>query len=141
MLTIENQTTLTINEEQLKTIASSLTSREIDLTICYNLTIQEYNRIHRGKNHPTDVLSFPIEADFAQMPLGALVISAEYVQAGAKRFGHHCDDELALLFIHGLLHLLGYDHEIDGGEMRAKEEALIKNFNLPNSLIVRTEES
>jgi len=69
------------------------------------------------------------------------VISAEYVQKGAQHFGHSCDDELALLFIHGLLHLLGYDHETDQGEMRAKEEALIKNFNLPKSLIVRTEES
>ncbi len=141
MLTIENHTTLNINDKQLKTIASSLTSREIDLTICYNPTIQEYNHLHRGKNTPTDVLSFPIDATLPQMPLGSLVISAEYVQEGAQRFGHSCDDELSLLFIHGLLHLLGYDHEIDQGEMRAKEEELIRRFNLPESLIVRTEES
>jgi probable rRNA maturation factor len=55
----------------------------------------------------------------------------------AKLYNHSFNDELALLFIHGLLHLVGYDHEIDDGEHRAKEEEMIKKFNLPNSLIVR----
>jgi len=45
---------------------------------------------------------------------------------------------LSLLFIHGLLHLVGYDHEVDDGEHREKEKELIEHFNLPNSLIVRT---
>jgi probable rRNA maturation factor len=49
-------------------------------------------------------------------------------------------DELSLLFIHGMLHLLGYDHEVDNGEMRQKEATLIEAFALPNSLIIRTEE-
>ena len=141
MLTIQNDTTLPINKEQLETIASALTSREIELSICYNLTIQQYNCEHRGKDASTDVLSFPLDGSFDHLPLGAIVISADYVQAKAHDFGHHCDDELSLLFIHGLLHLLGYDHEIDHGEMRAKEEALIKQFNLPNSLIIRTEKA
>ena len=47
---------------------------------------------------------------------------------------------VTLLFIHGLLHLLGYDHEVDSGEMREKEEALIKQYHLPESLIVRTKQ-
>ncbi len=140
MLNIENDTKLNINHKALERISSTLTSREIDLTICYNPTIQHYNREYRGKDTPTDVLSFPIDSQFEHMPLGAIVISADYVKDKAQLFGHRCEDELSLLFIHGLLHLLGYDHEVDNGEMRAKEEALIKNFNLPNSLIVRTEE-
>ena len=57
----------------------------------------------------------------------------------SKELGHTPQDELALLFIHGLLHLLGYDHECDNGEMRAKEEELIKKFDLPESLIIRTD--
>jgi probable rRNA maturation factor len=139
MLTIQNDTTLNINKKQLETIATTLTSREIELMICYNPTIQEYNHEYRAKESATDVLSFPLEGDFDHAPLGSIIISADFVMQKAQEFGHDCDDELSLLFIHGLLHLLGYDHEIDQGEMRAKEEALIKSFNLPKSLIVRME--
>jgi probable rRNA maturation factor len=139
MLTIQNDTTLNINKKQLETIATTLTSREIELMICYNPTIQEYNHEYRAKESATDVLSFPLEGDFDHAPLGSIIISADFVIQKAQEFRHDCDDELSLLFIHGLLHLLGYDHEIDQGEMRAKEEALIKSFNLPKSLIVRME--
>ena len=55
----------------------------------------------------------------------------------AKEYGHTFNEEFSLLFIHGILHLLGYDHEVDNGEHRAKEEELIKEFNLPDSLIIR----
>jgi probable rRNA maturation factor len=142
MLNIENLTTLENNQKHLETIANTLTSREIDLTICYNHTIQQYNLEYRGKNTPTDVLSFPLSSelvDSIHIPLGSIVISADYIRDIAERLGHSFDDELSLLFIHGLLHLLGYDHEVDSGEMRAEEETLIKRFNLPKSLIVRTE--
>ena len=61
----------------------------------------------------------------------------EYVEQKAKEYNHSINDEFTLLFIHGLLHLLGFDHEVDEGEHRSKEEELIKQFNLPNSLIVR----
>jgi probable rRNA maturation factor len=141
MLNIENSTTLIINTKQLEMIASTLTSREIDITICYNPRIKQYNLEYRGRDSATDVLSFPIDSEFVHMPLGSIVISVDFVKKGAERLGHSIDDEFFLLFIHGLLHLLGYDHEIDNGEMRAKEEALIKKFNLPKSLIVRTENS
>ncbi|MEO1923813.1 MAG: rRNA maturation RNase YbeY, partial [Nautiliaceae bacterium] len=86
---------------------------------------------------PTDVLSFPLE-NIPGMPLGSIVISIDTAKKGAKEFGHSIENEIKLLFIHGLLHLLGYDHEIDNGEMRAKEEEIIKKFNLPQSLIIRT---
>ncbi|KIM07364.1 MAG: heat-shock protein [Sulfurovum sp. FS06-10] len=141
MLTIENLTDLEINIDQLETIAKRVTSKEIDLTICYNPCIQEYNAQYRNKNKPTDVLSFPVESDFEHEPLGSIVISADFVRQKALEFNHKNDDEFALLFIHGLLHLLGYDHELDTGEMRAKETELIHAFHLPKSLIIRTEES
>jgi len=87
----------------------------------------------------TDVLSFPY-MEMPGAPLGSIVISEDYVERGAETFGHSKDDERALLFIHGMLHILGYDHEVDNGEMRVKESELIKAFDLPESLIVRTED-
>lgn len=141
MVTIDNQTTLSINSERVNTIAARLTSREIDLTLCDNPTIQSHNRTYRNIDKPTDVLSFPLEGAFEHTPLGSIIISADFVASKAEELGHTQDDELDLLFIHGLLHLMGYDHECDNGEMRAKEEALIREFQLPKSLIVRTEKN
>ncbi len=145
MLNIENLTQFTFDPKLLKAIAKSLTSREIDLTLCYNNTIQQYNKEYRQKDQPTDVLSFPIASDIidfnnSAMPLGSIVISINYVIQKAEEFKHSEESELALLFIHGLLHILGYDHEKDSGEMRERERLIIDKFNLPKSLIVRTEE-
>jgi len=72
-------------------------------------------------------------------PLGSIVISKDFVLSKANELQHSSQDEMTLLFIHGLLHLLGFDHEVDSGEMRLKEASLIKEFQLPTSLIVRTE--
>ena len=145
MLNIENLTDVSVPIKLLENIAKSLTSREIDLTLCYNPTIQQYNREYRQKNQATDVLSFPIENDMIIsdnnfMPLGSIVISVDFVVQKAEEFEHSSHDEMALLFIHGLLHILGYDHEEDNGEMREEEALIIQRFNLPKSLIVRTEE-
>ncbi len=139
MLNIENLTTLTINNKLLKEIYISLTTKDIDITICDNSTIKKYNSKFRNIDMATDVLSFPISGEFENMPLGSIVISADKVRKRAKELNHSISSELALLFIHGTLHLLGYDHEIDSGEMREKERELIERFNLPDSLIVRTE--
>jgi probable rRNA maturation factor len=145
MLNIDNLTDFAINTQLLEDIVKKHTSREIDLIVCYNSTIKEYNKTYRDKDRATDVLSFPIENDNILladvMPLGSIVISIDFVHTKALELHHSNEDEFTLLFIHGLLHLLGYDHEIDNGEMREKEEALITELNLPKSLIVRTEES
>ncbi|SFV66878.1 Metal-dependent hydrolase YbeY, involved in rRNA and/or ribosome maturation and assembly [hydrothermal vent metagenome] len=149
MLNIENLTNLTININLLEKISILLQKEfrfgEIELIICKNETIQQYNQEYRKKDMPTDVLSFPIEKDMIigeiEIPLGSIIISADFVKEKAKEFGHSNDDELSLLFIHGMLHLLGFDHEIDNGGMRKKEEEIINKFHLPKSLIIRTEES
>ena len=136
-------TNVQLDYQLLEKISEKLTQKEIDLNICYNQTIQKYNALYRGKDSPTDVLSFPLENEIESgaisMPLGSIMISIEYVKNISKELGHSYEEELSLLFIHGLLHLLGYDHEIDNGEMREREEELIREFNLPKSLIVRTE--
>ncbi len=138
-ITIENQTDFPLPINELEMIAKTLTGREIELIICDDDTIKKINAEYRSKNAPTDVLSFPLEGDFDMLPLGSVVISSDKVYQKAEQLGHTPEQESILLFIHGLLHLLGYDHEVDHGEMRAREAELIEAFNLPKSLIVRTE--
>ena len=140
IIDLDNQTTLHVNTEILEEIAASLTKQNIEVIITDNDSIATLNATHREKDTPTDVLSFPIEAVLETMPLGSIVISEDFVKEKAREFGHSEDAELSLLFIHGLLHLLGYDHEVDSGEMRAKEKEIIQAFALPSSLIIRTEE-
>jgi len=139
MIEITNTTTKHIDTRLIEEIVSSITDRDIDILICDNLEIQRLNREYRGIDKPTDVLSFPLEFSSSNMPIGSLAISIDKVYEKADELGHTPEEELALLTIHGTLHLLGMDHEIDNGEMRAEEERLIREFNLPDSLIVRTQ--
>lgn len=146
MIDLDNQTTLHCNLEALENIALMLTNRETELIIVDDETMKTLNLKHRGIKHSTDVLSFPIETPFTEqpifdIPLGSIVISASFVRQKSDELGHGIQDELSLLFIHGMLHLLGFDHEKDNGEMREKEKELIEAFDLPKSLIIRTKES
>ncbi|MCF6243678.1 MAG: rRNA maturation RNase YbeY [Sulfurovum sp.] len=145
MIDLDNQTDLEVNLSALEKIYASLTTAEVELLIVSDDTMQSMNKKHRDKLCSTDVLSFPMDSSFTPesilgFPLGSIVISASFVKEKAKTLEHNIQDELSLLFIHGMLHLLGFDHEKDSGEMREKEEALIKKFDLPKSLIVRTGE-
>lgn len=99
--------------------------------------IQSLNREYRGRDVPTDVLSFPlIDRDDLdkQVPteievlLGDIIISAERADEQAKEYGHSFQRELAYLTVHGILHLLGYDHSSPQEEkvMRAKEEEILE---------------
>ncbi|WP_418185488.1 rRNA maturation RNase YbeY [Aliarcobacter vitoriensis] len=137
MIDLDNQTDFEFDIAIIENISSKLTQKDIELLIVDNLTIQEINKEYRQKDKPTDVLSFPFEGDFSHIPLGTIIISIDFVKDKAKEYGHSEIEELSLLFIHGILHLLGYDHEVDKGEHRQKEEELIKEFNLPDSLIIR----
>ena len=138
MIELDNRTSLEVDATFLATISSSLTEKDIELIITSNQEIKEINFRHRKIDKDTDVLSFPYE-NTPFFPLGSIVISADHVLLKAQEFSHTQNDELSLLFIHGLLHILGYDHETDSGEMRLKEKELIQKFNLPKSLIIRTE--
>ncbi len=138
MIDFDNRTDNAFSLELTERIADALTDRDIELILTDNEEIQTINRDFRQKDYSTDVLSFPYE-DMPMSPIGSIVISFDYVKDGAKKFGHSPDDEFTLLFIHGLLHLLGFDHECDQGEMRAEEASIIRQYDLPESLIVRTE--
>ena len=137
MIDLENNTQFEINISSLEKIVETLTKKDIELLVVRNDEIRILNKEHRKIDKATDVLSFPLDYDFVNMPLGSIVISTDFVEEKAKEYGHEFNEEFSLLFIHGLLHLLGYDHEVDNGEHRNKEEELIKEFNLPDSLIIR----
>ena len=112
-------------------------------------TMREINRTHRGKDSTTDVLSFPLECDFDfqslddtaafERLLGSIVINTELAKAMSESYNHTLIDEISLLFIHGFLHILGYDHEVDNGEQRALEQCIIESIGLKQSLIVRVQ--
>ena len=97
-----------------------------------NLQIQELNRRWRNKDRPTDVLAFAQregeKADPSDPVLGDVVISVEQAKKQAQAQGHSLEKELDLLLIHGILHLLGYEHEHGGRQakkMREKEKELL----------------
>ncbi len=121
-------------------------------TFCCLLTddaeLQRLNRRFRAKDAPTDVLSFPAApgtpllapgARGEQPPvhLGDLAISARRAAAQAREHGHPLEQEIAVLMLHGLLHLLGMDHEADGGRMRRAELRWRRRLDLPAGLIER----
>lgn len=108
---------------------------ELSIRITSSTEMRKLNRRFRRKNKPTDVLSFP--ADIPKLA-GDIAISAEIAAANAEALGHSVDTELKILILHGLLHLVGYDHETDNGEMQAKESTLRQRLKLPVGLIERT---
>lgn len=136
----ENNTEYKIDLEFLEVILNDIASKNIEFILTNNEEIQKINLNNRCIDKPTDVLSFPY-LDMPNTPLGSIVISADFVKEKSDLYNHSFNDELALLFIHGILHLLGYDHEVDKGEHREKEKELIEKYNLPTSLIVRVNES
>ncbi len=139
MIELDNETSLNVDENFINSIVSVFTDKEIELIVITNDEMRVINKEHRNIDSPTDVLSFPYE-NMPMAPLGSIIISKDYVEVKSLELGHTNNDEFALLFIHGLLHLLGFDHEVDNGEMRDEEKRLIEKFNLPKSLIVRTDD-
>ncbi len=140
MLEIDNQTPLKLDFLLLEKIADFLAPIQmVELVLVSNETMRGINRDLRNCDYATDVLSFPLEA-IPHTPLGSVVINAPLAQENALKLGHSLENEIALLFIHGVLHLLGYDHEKDKGEQRQKEGELIKAFDLPLSLIERVQD-
>ena len=97
--------------------------------------LRKLNRDFRGKDESTDVLSFPSERTpgFA----GDLAISIEHARAQARALGHPVEQEIGVLMLHGVLHLMGMDHETDRGQMRRAEARWRRALDLPTSLTER----
>ncbi len=111
---------------------------EVDILLANDQTLRHLNKTFRGKNKPTDVLSFPAPSAFAKKHAGDLAISLETAARQAHTHGHTLGDEVKILILHGLLHLAGEDHETDSGEMAAREATLRAELRLPVTLIERT---
>lgn len=124
--------------EFLDKIANFLSFKDVELIFVDDKQMQELNFTQRKQNNTTDVLSFPLKNVDENLPLGCIAINVDLAIQKAKELGHSYEEEISLLFIHAMLHLLGFDHEGDEGEMREKEKELVEYFKLPKSLITRT---
>ena len=145
----ENETDTTIDAAILdnmkrvieKTVAEEYDGRsfEVSVTIVTNDKIRALNAEYRGKDAPTDVLSFPQFDDHeeeipevCEICLGDVVICEQKAREQAEQFGHSFERELVYLFTHSVLHLLGYDHMEDDEKkaMREREEEIMKQIGL-----------
>jgi probable rRNA maturation factor len=101
--------------------------------------LRRLNRDFLGKDYPTDVLSFPVGQALppASEQLGEIAISVSRARRQSAAFGHSLENEIRILMLHGLLHLLGMDHQTDRGQMKRAESRWRKRLALPASLIER----
>jgi probable rRNA maturation factor len=123
-------------------------SGEVDLTFTDDEGIRELNRTYRGIDRPTDVLSFPMREKSPEEPdivwtdeepddgeldlLGDIVISVPQARRQSEEYGHSLEREIGFLFVHGFLHLIGYDHGNEEAEkvMFAKQEHILAEIGL-----------
>lgn len=140
VLITDEQKAIKVDIDFIKDVATEIMSfikspdnSQLSLVFCDDEAIKELNNEYRGKNQPTDVLSFPIELEnFVPeiRMLGDIVISTDTAVKQAKDYNHSVETEILILLIHGLLHLSGYDHikEDECKEMRAKESEVLKHI-------------
>lgn len=154
---IDNRQETVAVDEVLETMVSRIVEKVLDSEGCeedYEVSIsfvndeeiRSLNKEYRGIDKATDVLSFPMlefteeeqeeEEEGAEyideeIALGDIVISMEKASEQAKEYGHSFERELAFLLVHGMLHLLGYDHEVEAaeGEMFDRQEEILKELN------------
>ncbi|GIQ65342.1 endoribonuclease YbeY [Paenibacillus cisolokensis] len=135
---------------QLAGEAEGLTDGEVALTFVDDAEIRRLNREYRNIDRPTDVLSFamreesdgepgiifgdggPEPEEFPEM-LGDIIISIERAKEQSEQYGHSLEREIGFLFVHGFLHLIGYDHQDEASEavMMEKQEAVLRKAGLP----------
>lgn len=109
----------------------------VDVLLTSSAEMKSLNRRFRGKDKPADVLSFPAEPDAQKRFAGEIAISAEIAAQNAWALRHSPAEEVKILVLHGVLHLRGYDHECDNGQMARRERQLRAKLHLPLGLIER----
>ena len=112
--------------------------RAFDCLITTDSELRRLNREFRGKDAVTDVLSFPAaRLPRGSGPLGDIAVSLGRAREQARAFGHTVEQEIQVLMLHGVLHLLGMDHETDAGRMARAEKRWRAVLGLPDGLIER----
>ena len=115
----------------------------VNVLVTSSTAVRALNRRFRRKDKATDVLSFPAEVppkdQRSRTSAGDVAISADIAAKNATRLGHSAAVEVKILTLHGILHLAGFDHERDNGEMARKEARLRVSLGLPSALIERTQ--
>jgi probable rRNA maturation factor len=118
--------------------------KPVNVLVTGSAAVRSLNRQFRGKNKATDVLSFPNRSPTlggrktAELA-GEIAISADIATQNAIQLGHSVSQEVKVLALHGILHLAGFDHERDNGQMARKESALRRTLGLPAALIERVQ--
>ena len=124
----------------LERVAPARARGTVSLAIVSDARVRALNCQYRGRDYATDVLSFPIGAPAVSAPfLGDIVIARGVARRQARRARHSERVELRVLALHGLLHLLGYDHERDHGQMQREERRLRRKGGLREGLIERVQ--
>ena len=128
----------TLDTKSLESFAEVLCDRvarrrSFHCLITGDAEMRRLNAQFRGKDHATDVLSFPC----AGPELGDIAISLQRARAQSREWRHRTEDEVRILMLHGVLHLLGMDHETDSGQMRRTEARWRTKLDLPCGLIER----
>lgn len=113
---------------------------QVTVLLTSDTAMRNLNRRFRGKNKPTDVLSFPTDGSLpgSIRTAGDLAIGVPTARRQAMQQGHTLSTEIKVLMLHGLLHLAGYNHETDSGQMDRRERQLRARLGLPGGLIERT---
>jgi probable rRNA maturation factor len=146
-ISIENLETFSAKVRKLLKIPADA----VAICLVSSADIAKWNRAYRGKNKPTDVLSFTTDepsvkhrigkllckrtaaksSEGAAMPYwGDIAIAPAIARQNARRFGREFNDEMCILILHGILHLMGYDHETDNGQMERREMRLRRQLGL-----------
>ncbi len=115
---------------------------QVNVLVTGSAAVRSLNLRFRGQNKPTDVLSFPSTSPISESRktpklAGDVAISADIALQNSLRLGHPAVQEIKILVLHGILHLAGFDHERDNGEMARKEVKLRRALGLPAALIER----
>ena len=114
---------------------------KVNVLVTSSIHVRSLNRRFRGLDKPTDVLSFPslrVGGLELEPVAGEVAISADIARENANRLGHSFENEVKILVLHGILHLAGFDHDHDSGQMARKESRLRRQLNLEAALIERT---
>lgn len=148
MVLVKNEQSIPIDTNQLEQNAQKILAYleyadfDLGILLCDSPTMHEYNKKYRDKDKPTDILSFPFYPELkagesikatnqAEKNLGDIILCPEYIKDDLDRWQQTFDQRMNMLLVHGICHLLGYDHILDSDYeiMKAKEQELLQILN------------